>query len=74
MNSSLGDYSDVNILLKGTITAVGAGATKAARMIGRNTKEAIFKIYASFIDYIRKINNTQIENVKNFDVKWRRIM
>ena len=36
-------YSDAYIFAKGTITVVGAGATAAARQIGRNNRQTTFK-------------------------------
>ena len=48
----------IHILVKGIITVIGAGATEAVRIIGRNSKQTIFNIYAPFTDYISKINNT----------------
>ena len=38
LNSSLCDYSDAYILVKGTITAFGAGADDAAIAADRNNK------------------------------------
>ena len=66
--SSLCDYSDVHILVKGTITVVGAGATVEASNTERNDKQAIFKSWTSFTDCISKINNTQVDNVEDLDV------
>ena len=66
LKSSLWDYSDAYILVKGTITvpntaAAGADANNA-------NKKVIFKNYASFINCQSKINNTQTENAKDTDI------
>ena len=58
--SSLCDYSDAYILVKGNISVnndTGAGA--AANNIG---KKVIFENCAPFTSYINKINTTQIDN------------
>ena len=66
LRSSLCDYSDPSIFVKGNITVnnnAGAGAT--AINIG---KKVIFKNCAPFISCISKINNTQIDNVEYIDI------
>ena len=68
LKSSLCDYSDVHILVKGTITVVGAGAIVEASNTERNDKQAIFKSWTSFTDCISKINNIQVDNVEDLDV------
>ena len=68
LKSSLCDYSDAYIHVKGTITVVGAGATVEASNTERNDKQAIFKSWTSFTDCISKINNTQVDNVEDLDV------
>ena len=55
LKSSLCDYSDAYILVIGTITVVGAGSDDAVRATARNNKQATFKNYTPFIDYIREI-------------------
>ena len=68
LRSSLCDYSDVYILVKGYITVnntAGAGAGAAAN----NTNgEVIFKNCAPFTNCISKINNTQIDNAEYIDI------
>ena len=62
LRSSLCDYSDAYILVKGNISVnndTGAGA--AANNIG---KKVIFENCAPFTSYINKINNTQIDNAE----------
>ena len=43
LKSSLCDYSHSYILVKGTITVIGAGTTDTERDTNRNDKQAIFK-------------------------------
>ena len=66
LKSSLSDYSDAYILVKGTITvnntaAQGAGANDI-------NKKVIFKNCAPFTNCISEINNTQIDNAKDTDI------
>ena len=66
LKSSLCDYSDAYILVKGTISvnntaAAGAGANNI-------NKEVIFKNFAPFTNCISEINNTQIDNAKDIDI------
>ena len=56
LNSSLCDYSDAYILVKGTITV---NNTAAANSDANNTnKKVIFKNCAPFTNYRSEINNT----------------
>ena len=64
--SSLFDYSNAYILVKGIIRVVGQGAHAAAIAVDGNNKQAIFKNCASFTDCISEINNTQVDNSKIF--------
>ena len=66
LRSSLCDYSDEYILIKGNISinntaAEGAAANNAA-------KKVIFKNCAPFINCISKINNTQLDNAEYIDI------
>ena len=66
LRSSLCDYSDAYILVKGNITindtaAGGAGANNT-------NKKVIFKNCAPFTNCIIKINNTQIDNAEYIDI------
>ena len=66
LKSSLCDYSDAYILVKGTITV---NNTAAADADANNTnKKVIFKNCAPFINCIREINNTQVDNAKEIDI------
>ena len=65
--SSLWDYSNAYILVKGTIPVVGAVTTKATRTKDSNDKQTISKNCAPCIDCISEINNTQVHNAKYLD-------
>ena len=66
LKSSLCDYSDAYILVKGTITV---NNTAAADADANNTnKKVIFKNCAPFTICISEINNTQVDNVKDIDI------
>ena len=62
LKSSLCDYSDAYIFVKGTITA---NNTAAANNINR---KVIFKNCAPFTNCISEINNTQVDNAKDIDI------
>ena len=68
LKSSLCDYSDAHILVKRTITVIGARADDVARTADRNNKQEIFKNCAPFTDCITEINNKQVDNAKYLDV------
>ena len=66
LKSSLCDYSDAYILVKGTISV---NTTAAADANANNTnKKVIFKNCALFTNFISEINNTQIGNAKDIDI------
>ena len=66
LKSSLCDYSDVYILVKGNITVNNTAADGAAA--NNTNKKVIFKNCAPFTDCISKINNTQVDNAKDIDI------
>ena len=68
LKSSLCDYSDAYILVKGTITITGAGADAAARQAGESDKGVVFKNCAPFTNCISEINNTQVDNARDIDI------
>ena len=68
LRSSLCDYTDAYILVKGTITITGAGDDAAARRADERKKDVIFKNCAPFIMWISKLNNTEIDNAQNIDI------
>ena len=67
LKSSLCDYSDAYIFVKGTITINGAGADAAARQADERDKGVAFKNCAPFTNCISEINNTQVDNAKDID-------
>ena len=66
LKSSLCDFSDAYILVKGTVTVNNT----AASGVGANNinKKVIFKNCAPFTNCISEINNTQIDNAKYIDL------
>ena len=66
--SSLCDYSDAYILVKGKITITVAGDDAAARQADERDKGVAFKNCAPFTNCISEINNTQIDNAKDIDI------
>ena len=71
LKSSLCDYSDVYILVKGRMTITGEGADAAARKADERDKRVTFKNCAPFINFKTEINNTEIDNAKDIDVVMR---
>ena len=67
LKSSLCNYSDVYMLIKGIITTAGAEADVTARHIDRK-KQVTFKNCAPFTDFLSKINNIPIDVAKDLDV------
>ena len=65
LRSSLCDYSDAYILVKGNTTV---NNTAAAGADANNNKKVIFKNCAPFTNCISKINNTQIDNAEYTDI------
>ena len=63
LRSSLCDYSDAYILVRGIITVAALAAGK-----GNNNIQVVFKHYAPFTNCISELNNTQIDNAKDIDV------
>ena len=64
LKSSLCDYSDVKILVKGTITVAGQGTDAA---VNRNNKQVIFKNCPPFTECISEKHNAQVDNAKDLD-------
>ena len=67
LKSSLCDYSDAYIFVKGKITITGEGADAAARHANEREKSAAFKNCAPFTNCISEINNIQVNNAKDID-------
>ena len=66
LRSSLCDYSDAYILVKGNITVNNTAADGAAA--NNTNKKVIFKNCAPFTSCISKINNEQIDNAEYIDI------
>ena len=66
LKSSLYDYSDACMLLKGTIAVPNTVCATAAA--NNDDKNVIFKNCAPFTDCISEIKNTQVNNAKDIDV------
>ena len=67
LKSSLCDYRNAYILVKGKITITGAGDDAAARRTDERNKGVAFKNCAPFTNCISEINNTQRDNAKDID-------
>ena len=68
LKSSLCDYSDAYILVKGKTTITGAGDNAAARQADKRNKGVEFKNCAPFVNFKSEINNTQIDSAKDIDI------
>ena len=66
LRSSLCDYSDAYILVKGNVTVNNTAGGGAAA--NNTNKKVIFKNCAPFTNCISKINNTQIDNAEYIDI------
>ena len=66
LRSSLCDYSDTYIPVKGNIIVDNTAATSADA--NNTNKKVIFKNCAPFTKCISKINNTQIDNAEYIDI------
>ena len=70
LRSNLCDYSDIYILVKGTITITGDGDgdDDAAKRTDERDKRVIFKNCAPFTKCISRISNTDIDNAQDIDI------
>ena len=66
--SSLCDYADAYILVKGTITITGEGDDDAAKQLDEINKCVIFRNCAPFTKCIGRINNTYIDTAQDIDI------
>ena len=66
LRSSLCDYSDAYILVKGYITLNNIAAADANA--NKNNKKVMFKNCTPFTNCISKINNEQIDNAEYIDI------
>ena len=65
LRSSLCDYSNAYILVKGTITVAKTVAQGQANNDGN--KKVILKNYAPFINCVSRINNTRVDDARYID-------
>ena len=68
VTSSLCDYSDAFVLVKGTIAVNDTAAADADADANNTNKKVIFKNCSLFIKHTSGINNTQVDNAKDVDV------
>ena len=68
LRSSLCEYADAYILVKGTITITGAGNDDATKQADERGKGVTFKNCAPFTKCISRINNTDIYNAQDIDI------
>ena len=68
LKSSLCDYSDAYILVKGKIIITGAGDNAAVRQGDERDKGVAFRNCAPFTNCISEINNIQIDHCKDIDI------
>ena len=68
LKSSLCDYSEAYIFVKGKITITGEGDNALARQADERDKGLTFKNCTPFTNCISEINNTQIDNAKDIDI------
>ena len=66
LRSSICEYSDKYILVKGSISVNNTAAVDAGA--NNTNQKVIFKNCAPFTDCISKINNTQVDNAKDIDI------
>ena len=66
LKSSLCDYIDAYILVKGTISVNNTAAAGAA--VNNDDIKVIFKNCAPFTNCINEINNIQVDNAKDIDI------
>ena len=69
LRSSLCDYSDAYILVKGAITVTAPGANNGANNIrDKRNRPLILKNNAPFVSYITRINGELIEDADDLDI------
>ena len=68
LKSSLCDYADAYILVKGTIAITGAGNDDAAKRADERGKGVTFTNCAPLTKYISRINNTDIDNAQDIGI------
>ena len=64
LRSSLCDYSDACVIVKGTMSIV----KQTEENLNNSNEKLVFKNCAPFTDCLSEINNTQIDNAKHIDL------
>lgn len=67
LNSIVLDYSDVQIIVKGTITNNRAGDNAEVEKANERRNQVIIEIVSPFNNYMIEINNVQGDNAKYID-------
>ena len=67
LRSSLCDYADAYIFLKGTLTISVAEDDDAAKQLDERNKGVIFENCTAFTKCISRINNTDVDNAQDID-------
>ena len=68
LRSSLCDYADAYILVKGIITITGAGDNDTAKWLDERNKGVMFKNCTLFTKCMSRINSKQIDNAIDIDI------
>ena len=68
LRPNLCDYTDVYILVKGTIKITGAGDDDTTKRLDERNKSVIFKNCAPFTKCVNRINGTEIHNAQDIDI------
>ena len=68
LKSSLCDYRDAHIHVKGKTTIIGAGDDAGARQADERKKGVAFKNFVTFITCISNINNTEIDSCHDIGI------
>ena len=68
LTSSLCDYGDAYVLVKGNITVNNTNTNNNAGAVNNTNKKAIFKNCVPFTNCISKINNTQKDSAEYNDI------
>ena len=68
LRSTLCDYADAYILVKETITIIGAGNDDATKQADEIDKGVTFKNCVPFSKCTSRINNTDINNAQDIDI------
>ena len=68
LRPNLCDYTDVYILVKGTIKITGARDDDTIKRLDERNKSVIFKNCAPFTECVNRINGTEIDTAQDIDI------